>query len=125
MKTMSRKTKTILTYWVIVLILLLFSLIGLIFKEWVVLAGMFICGVFGFINLLLLLASENFVTVDGVKASFASFIFLRYLMMAIGILLSALLIYFTGGGENKYRYLLVIIDAIPYFVTTLSLIIVK
>ena len=125
-KEISRKSKIILTYWTIAFVLILLSLIALAFNEWVLPIGMIICSLCGFVNMLLLLLSEKAVKIDGVKATFAAYIVLRYIMMGIGMLASALLIYFTMGDVvNKYRYLMVIITSIPYFVPTMSLVLVK
>ena len=123
---LSRTKKLILSYLLIALVLICLSCFGLLFNEWTVIAGTAICSVFGFINLILLMLGEKSVTEQGVQARFALYTLLRYVSMALGLVLACLLIHFTMGDEvNKLRYLSVIVCALPYFAPTISLVIVK
>ena len=123
---LSRTKKLILIYLSIAILLIGLSCFGLLFGEWTVIVGTAICSVFGLINLFLLMLGEKSVTEQGVQARFALFMILRYVSMALGLVLACLLIHFTMGEEvNKLRYISVIVCALPYFAPTISLILVK
>lgn len=117
----SKRKNVITTYLSISLFLLVLSCIGLFFNEWVIIVDVLICAIFGLFNLLLLISSEEDITSDGPKSSFAIHSFLRYVLMGIGFALSALLVYLTMGKDaNNIRYIMVVFAALPYFGTTIS-----
>lgn len=127
LKGFSRMKKLSLYYLIISLVLVLLSCIGLFFNEWVLVVNMAICLVFGYFNLLLFLKSEKDMDKEsGVKTSFALYTFLRYVFMVAGLLISAVLVYFTMGDEpNKYRFFMVVISALAYLSTSVCFLIAK
>ena len=127
LKGFSRMKKLSLYYLIISLVLVLLSCIGLFFNEWVLVVNMAICLVFGYFNLLLFLKSEKDMDKEsGVKTSFALYTFLRYVFMVTGLLISAVLVYFTMGDEpNKYRFFMVVISALAYLSTSVCFLIAK
>lgn len=123
---MTKENKKILiTYLIITAIIIALSTISLIFKEGILIACVSICGLCGAGVLLLHLSGKNQINPDGGKGMFALFLLLRYFVMIIGLVISALLIKFTMPVEpNKYRYLMVLIAAIPYFLPAICMMIV-
>ena len=126
-KDLSRRKKLSLYYLIISLVLILLSCFGLFFNEWVLIVNMAICSLFGYFNLLLFLKSEKDMDKEsGVKSSFALYTFLRYSLMVVGLLLSAVLVYLTMGSEvNNNRYFMVVISALAYLSTSICFLISK
>lgn len=113
-------------YIIIVALLIALSFLGFIFNEWILPICVGICSIFGFLEYYLLLKSRFEVSSDGTKGRFTIFMIFRYLCMILGIVASCLLVKFTMGEEvNKLRYIIVIVAAIPYVVTTLALLLTK
>lgn len=119
---LSKNKKSIITYSIICAILVGLSTISLAFNEWVVILNMAICSLCGIGNLILLIVSREDITQDGPKVSFALFTLLRYFLMLVGLAISALLVFLTMGEVvNQYRYLTILISAIPFFCMTIAL----
>ena len=125
-KNITFTKKVVLLNLIICLIITLLSLIGLFFGEWPIIICTLICGLISTINAFLLAKSGNMTTPNGTSLFFLLFTFLRFLLMIIGLVASALIIYFTMGEQiNTYRYLIVAIAAIPYIVTPFTLAFIK
>ena len=102
--------------------LVLLSLIGLCFGEYAVILCTAICGMVSVISTFLFLKSGNSTPEQGLGTKFAVFTLLRYILMIVGLVLSALCVLFTMGEEvNKYRYLMVAIGAVQYLITPIVL----
>lgn len=100
------------------------SFIGLIFNEYALIICMLICGLISVVNTFLLLKSGNSKPEEGLGIKFTIFTLLRYILMIIGLVISAVVVYLTMGSEvNKYRYLMVALGALPYLVTPIVLVV--
>lgn len=102
------------------------SFLGFIFAEKYLPICVSICSLTGLGCLALLVSSQNNISLQSGKGSFVPFLLLRYLLMIIGLVASALIIRATMGENiEKTRYLLIIVCALPYFSTSLTLLITK
>lgn len=126
LKKLSYNQRVLVTYAIFCLVAIALSCIGLIFNEWVIICSVATCSVFGFINAFFLLKSSTKSAFESGKSTFLLFTLLRYVLLACGILLSALYVYLTNEGpDDKYRYLFVIVGAIPFFLTSFAIMINK
>ena len=101
------------------------SFIGLLFNEWILPICVGICSVFGALVTLLLLFGHRDIE-NNVKGSYALFTFLRFICMAIGLVVVCLLIKFTMGEEVvKNRYLIAVVSALPYFIPSIAVILTR
>ena len=112
-------------YIIIACIFILLSLISLFFNEWILIINIFICSIFGYLTLVLLIKGGEKASDENSRGSMAVYTIIRYVLMIIGLLISALLIKLTMIDDNSKRYILVAISAIPYFVPTISLLLTK
>lgn len=118
--------KVIFYYSIVGVVLILLSLIGLAFNEWVIIPIMAISSVCGLVSMVLLIKSSEHVTSEGGKSTFSLFAALRFLVMALGIGLSALFVYLTMGEEVvNMRYFMVVISAAPFLFVSVVLAAVK
>lgn len=126
MKNLSYKNKVVFLDFIVCLILVILSCFSLFFNEPFLILSIVICSVVSIVNSLLLVKSGEFTSVNGTSVMFVVFTFLRFFLMIVGVVISALVVYFTMPSDgNKYRYLMVLISAIPYFVSTFVLAFVK
>lgn len=126
MKNLSYKNKVVFLDFIVCLILVILSCFSLFFNEPFLILSMVICSVVSIVNSLLLVKSGELTSVNETSVMFVVFTFLRFFLMIVGVVISALVVYFTMPSDgNKYRYLMVLISAIPYFVSTFVLAFVK
>lgn len=110
---------SLLIYIVIALISIGLAAIGIAFKNYdiiVVLALSYLCDFFVLLINLIPTKSDNPTTL-----SFMLVGVFRFLLMGLGLVLSALFIYLTRDslGDSKFRYLYVLFGLIPISVATL------
>lgn len=126
MKKLNYDQKVIVYYAIIAALFILLSLISLIFSEWIISVGVGICSIIGLIITILLVKGKITGDADGSKIQFIVFTIVRYILMAVGLIAVAFLIKATMGENiDKHRYIYVAICAIPYFIPTIALMIVK
>ena len=98
------------------------SLICLVFDEWVIIVNMAVCSILSLGNVILFVVSKSMINENGPQLSFAVFTLLRYLLMIIGLIVSAVLIYVTMPAEVvNLRYLYILGTSLPFVVTVFSL----
>lgn len=125
-KNLTYIKKVVLVNALVCIVLFLLSFLGLIFNEWPLILCMAICGIVSTINSFLLVKSGSLTSPEGTSVYFIIFTFVRFLLMIIGFVASALIIYFTMQETiNSYRYLLVAIGGLPYIITPIILSVVK
>ena len=125
MKNLSYSKKVVIVNGIVCLFLVIASLISL-FQEGILSLCVLICSFISTLNSFLLVKSGEQVTIENTSAKFLLFTGLRFLLMLIGLVLSAILIFITMPDEvNNTRYILVAIAALPYFVTSIVLSFVK
>lgn len=126
MKNLSYSKKVVIVNGIVCLFLIIASLISLFFQEGILSLCVLICSFISTLNSFLLVKSGEQVTIENTSAKFLLFTGLRFLLMLIGLVLSAILIFITMPDEvNNTRYILVAIAALPYFVTSIVLSFVK
>ena len=126
MKNLSYSKKVVIVNGIVCLFLVIASLISLFFQEGILSLCVLICSFISTLNSFLLVKSGEQVTIENTSAKFLLFTGLRFLLMLIGLVLSAILIFITMPDEvNNTRYILVAIAALPYFVTSIVLSFVK
>ena len=102
------------------------SCLSFLFNEGILVLSMSICGIVSTINSFLLVKSGDLTSPEGTSIYFILFTAVRFLLMIIGFVSSALLVYFTMGEEvNTFRYLLVALAGVPYIVTPIILSVVR
>ena len=118
--------KVVLSHALVCSLLVMLSCVGLIFNEWVLIVSMAICGIISTVNSFLLVKSGDLTSPEGTSVYFIIFTFVRFILMIIGFVASALLVHFTMPDDvNKYRYLLVALAGVPYIITPVILSIVR
>ena len=123
---LSYMKKVIFYYSLVGVVLVLLSLIGLAFNEWVLIPIVALSSVCGLLTMVMLVKGSEHVTSEGGKGSFSLFTILRFVLMAISIGLSALFVYLTMGEEaDKMRYFLAIFSAVPFLFVSVVLASVK
>ena len=106
----SLKKKSIV-YGILSIVCILLSLISLAFNEWVLIPSMVITSLFGYLVLFIYYIEGK--STD--TKMYLVYIFVRYIVMAIGLVICCFLIKFTMGEEIvKQRYLMTLFAAIPY-----------
>ena len=106
----------------ICLVFTMLSFIGLVFGEWVIIVNMAVCSILSLGNVILFVVSKSMINENGPQLSFAVFTLLRYLLMIIGLIVSAVLIYVTMPAEVvNLRYLYILGTSLPFVVTVFSL----
>ncbi len=117
----AKRKSTILTYIIISLFLIALSCVSIFFNEWILIPCVAVCSLFGLINILFLIASEENVGATESNGKFALFSIFRYISMILGMVISGLLIYLTMSEKIELtRYIMIAIAALPYFGTTIS-----
>lgn len=103
------------------------SFVSLFFHLWEIPAILAISIVFAIIYYLLLIKGVKFIRPDNQSGVglFYLFVLLRYLCAILGLLLPALLLYFTRGDTSKWRYLYLIIATLPFLGVTISMVFEK
>ena len=120
-KNLTYIKKVVLVNALVCIVLVFLSFLGLIFNEWPLILCMAICGIVSTINSFLLVKSGSLTSPEGTSVYFIIFTFVRFLLMIIGFVASALIIYFTMQETiNSYRYLIV-----SYIITPIILSVVK
>lgn len=124
MENKSQKDRKILLMnSIICLILVCLSFLGLLLNEFALIICMLICGFISVLNTFLFLKSGDSKPEEGLGIKFTIFTLLRYILMVVGLVLSAVVVYLTMGSEvNKYRYFMVALGALPYLVTPMVLV---
>lgn len=124
MENKSQKDRKILLMnSIICLILVCLSFLGLLLNEFALIICMLICGFISVLNTFLFLKSGDSKPEEGLGIKFTIFTLLRYVLMVVGLVLSAVVVYLTMGSEvNKYRYFMVALGALPYLVTPIVLV---
>lgn len=124
MENKSQKDRKILLMnSIICLILVCLSFLGLLLNEFALIICMLICGFISVLNTFLFLKSGDSKPEEGLGIKFTIFTLLRYVLMVVGLVLSAVVVYLTMGSEvNKYRYFMVALGALPYLVTPMVLV---
>lgn len=106
----------------ICLVFTMLSFVGLVFDEWVIIVNMAVCSILSLGNVILFVVSKSMINENGPQLSFAVFTLLRYLLMIIGLIISAVLIYVTMPAEVvNLRYLYILGTSLPFVVTVFSL----
>ena len=106
----------------ICLVFTMLSFVGLVFDEWVIIVNMAVCSFLSLGNVILFVVSKSMINENGPQLSFAVFTLLRYLLMIIGLIVSAVLIYVTMPAEVvNLRYLYILGTSLPFVVTVFSL----
>ena len=106
----------------ICLVLTMLSFVGWVFDEWVIIVNMAVCSILSLGNVILFVVSKSMINENGPQLSFAVFTLLRYLLMIIGLIVSAVLIYVTMPAEVvNLRYLYILGTSLPFVVTVFSL----
>ena len=106
----------------ICLVFTMLSFVGLVFDEWVIIVNMAVCSILSLGNVILFVISKSMINENGPQLSFAVFTLLRYLLMIIGLIISAVLIYVTMPAEVvNLRYLYILGTSLPFVVTVFSL----
>lgn len=106
----------------ICLVFTMLSFVGLVFDEWVIIVNMAVCSILSLGNVILFVVSKSMINENGPQLSFAVFTLLRYLLMIIGLIVSAVLIYVTMPAEVvNLRYLYILGTSLPFVVTVFSL----
>ena len=106
----------------ICLVFTMLSFVGLVFDEWVIIVNMAVCSILSLGNVILFVISKSMINENGPQLSFAVFTLLRYLLMIIGLIVSAVLIYVTMPQEVvNLRYLYILGTSLPFVVTVFSL----
>ena len=125
MKKLNFNQKVIVYYWVIAALFILLSCISLLLNEWITIPCVGICALVGFVVTLSLL-NQDVNNDDMSKVKLTVSIVIRYLVMAIGLVACAFLVKATMGEEiiNK-RYIIVAIAALPYFIPSIAIMLVK
>ncbi len=114
--------KISLVYSIIIGSFLVLSLISLFFNEPVVIGIFGISGIFGYISLYIFVLQNH----TGDSTKFLVYIILRYIVMAIGIALSCLLVLVTMGNNTDInRYFLVVLGGIVYLAPLVCFLVVK
>lgn len=114
---MEANKKEILIFTLSNLALLLLSLLGLIWGDWEIIMCLGIGVVFGGLNFILFIF-----TADQSKSSSSIYIYaiLRYLSMFIGIIVPAVILYFTQtDSDTKLRYLNLLGATIPFVINVI------
>lgn len=105
----------------ICLFLVALSFIGLFFNEYPLILCVLICSSVNILNTFLLIKSTD-ANPDSIGGRFIVFSILRFVLLLIGLVLSALIIYLTMGENfNSIRYIMVAIGAIPYLISPITL----
>lgn len=106
----------------ICLVFTMLSFVGLVFDEWVIIVNMAVCSILSLGNVIFFVVSKSMINENGPQLSFAVFTLLRYLLMIIGLIISAVLIYVTMPQEVvNLRYLYILGTSLPFVVTVFSL----
>lgn len=125
-KNLSYTSKVLLAYILSCLVLIALSCFSFLFNEWITPLCVLVCSICGSLNSYLLIKGSSYISANSKQGMFILFTFIRYLMMLIGLISSALIVYFTMGKTvNDLRYLIVAVAALPYLCTSLSLAVFK
>lgn len=127
-KNKSYNSRVMTNYIIICLLLIALSCIGLIWNEWTVIVGVSICSILGIILMITLVKSNpnKEEASESDKRKFALFVALRYIIMTIGLVACGFLVKFTMDTPvDKTRYFIIIASALPYFGTSVSLLLTK
>ena len=125
---MKYELKILLIHLISCLVLILLSLVGLFFRDWEIFLCITIASIFSLIYSFLLIKGSSFIKPnnDDTKAGlFMLFTFLRFLVVILGLLIPAIIIYFVDGVDNKLKFLNLIGATIPFALINVILIIKK
>ncbi len=122
-------TKSCLIYWLVIIVLIAISLIGLIWNNYYIATSLAISGVCACVNLVLLIKSGDGLKPDAKKSEMVMLgagHFIRFLMMFAAIGLSTLVIFLTkSADQNKIIYMNILASGVPFFVMTGILSLIK
>jgi type III secretory pathway component EscU len=126
-KNKTYNTRVILTYTIMIVALILFSCLGLIWKDWEILACV-VCGsAFGLADAVLLVkGSETLNPQEEKKTLFYISGVLRYLVIILGVGVPALIVYLTmPNPADKMRYLNILGATVPFLALTITVTLIK
>lgn len=124
---MKYEKKVILIHLFLCTIITLLSLLGLFFSNWELVTCVGISSLFAVLYFACLLKSSNLLDPQLSKGatSYVMFTFLRFLIVAVGILIPTLIIFLTNNSNDKYRYLNVIGATIPFLSVNFILLLIR
>lgn len=122
---MKSDKKILLTHLIICIILVLLSLIGFAFKNYYIFMCTIISSTFALLYSFSLLKGASSINPNDTNlVRFILFTILKFFSILCGILIPALIIFFTKNN-NKYDYLNLIAATIPFVIVTILVIVLK